>query len=123
MNVPVFRKAQIHLKGWGDELWLANTSQYCGKLLRFNKGAQFSTHFHGNKDETFYIVRGSIKFTHINPQTAAEASCFLSAGDVVDIPRLCSHRVEALDEALIFEISTHHEESDSYRVKPGDSQK
>ena len=32
------------------------------------------------------------------------------------------HQLEALDEGRIFEVSTHHEDSDSYRVLPGDSQ-
>jgi len=32
------------------------------------------------------------------------------------------HQLEALTDGRIFEVSTHHEDSDSYRVLPGDSQ-
>ena len=33
-------------KGWGHELIWATNDKYCGKLLKFNKGAKFSMHFH-----------------------------------------------------------------------------
>ena len=32
------------------------------------------------------------------------------------------HQLEAITDGRIFEVSTHHEDSDSYRVLPGDSQ-
>ena len=33
------------------------------------------------------------------------------------------HQIIALTDGRIFEVSTHHEDSDSFRVIPGDSQK
>jgi hypothetical protein len=33
------------------------------------------------------------------------------------------HQLESLTYGRIFEVSTHHEDSDSYRVLPGDSQR
>jgi hypothetical protein len=33
-------------KGWGHELIWVTNDKYCGKLLKFNKGAKFSMHFH-----------------------------------------------------------------------------
>ena len=39
-------------KGWGHEFIFATNDKYCGKLLKFNKSAKFSMHFHTHKDET-----------------------------------------------------------------------
>jgi len=47
----------------------------------------------------------------------------LSEGDVVRQRPGQPHQIKALTDGRIFEVSTHHEDSDSYRVIPGDSQK
>ena len=47
-------------KGWGYEKWICNTSEYCGKLLFFNKAKRCSWHYHLLKDETFYLQSGRI---------------------------------------------------------------
>jgi len=40
-------KPKIVEKGWGQEIWIHNDEEYCGKLLRFNKeGSKFSMHYH-----------------------------------------------------------------------------
>lgn len=122
-TAPTRRKVEEHPKGWGKETWLANTSQYCGKLLCFNKGAKFSAHFHDIKNETFYVLKGKVKLTWFNLQNADEIVDILIEGEVIDIPRLCVHQVEALEESIIIEVSTQHFDSDSYRVRKGDSQK
>ena len=49
-------------KLWGYELWIHNDSQYCGKLLVFEKiGNQFSMHYHVIKTETWYVLTEFIK--------------------------------------------------------------
>ena len=40
------RKTGFVEKGWGSELIWATNDKYAGKLLRFNKDARFSMHFH-----------------------------------------------------------------------------
>lgn len=110
-------------KGWGSEFWLVNNEDFCAKILRFNKGSKFSYHFHKEKREVFYVVKGYLKVIGINTENAEEYIMFLQKGEILDIPRGAIHRLEALEESEIWEISTHHEDSDSYRVKPGDSQK
>ena len=123
MSLPAFRQLEPHEKGWGREDWVCNTSDYCGKILRFHAGKRFSAHFHAVKAETFMLLSGTVSFCWNDPQTAAKEYRTLVAGDVVDIPRFCVHQIEALTDAVVIEFSTHHEDSDSYRVRPGDSQK
>ncbi len=123
MSLPIFRGLEVTEKGWGEERLIANHALYCGKLLCFKEGARFSSHFHRDKAESFYVLAGTVRFDWIDPQDATECSRSLAMGDVVDIPPLCIHRVTALTESVIIEVSNHHEDSDSYRVAPGDSQK
>ena len=121
MIYPYFRHSSETPKGWGKEVLLANRDGYCGKLLCFNKGAKFSMHFHDLKSESFYVLSGRIEFRYIGKGCVIFSET-LNRGDVVDIPRLCLHQVEALEESVLVEVSTRHEDSDSYRVAPGDSQ-
>lgn len=122
-TAPTRRKVEEHPKGWGREVWLAANDRYCGKLLCFNEGAKFSAHFHDLKSETFYVLKGKVKLTWFDLKNANEIEEILIEGEVIDIPRLCVHQVEALQESVIIEVSTEHKDSDSFRVRKGDSQK
>ena len=110
-------------KGWGKEIWLANNNKYCGKILKFNAGSKFSMHYHVDKEETFYILDGHLKLKYFDLSNAEEKIQDLYSVDVVDIPQFNPHKIEAIKESTIIEISTHHEDSDSYRIEKGDSQK
>ena len=110
-------------KGWGKEIWLANNNKYCGKILKFNASSKFSMHYHVDKEETFYILDGHLKLKYFDLSNAEEKIQDLYSGDVVDIPQFNPHKIEAIKESTIIEISTHHEDSDSYRIEKGDSQK
>jgi quercetin dioxygenase-like cupin family protein len=110
-------------KGWGGEIWIVNNKEYCGKILKFNKGSKFSMHYHIEKEETFFVSKGKLLLKSINLQNADEYFNEINAGDVVDIPRFAPHQLTALEDSEIIEFSTHHEDSDSYRIAKGDSQK
>ena len=50
----------VQEKGWGLELIWATNEKYCGKLMFFDrKGSKFSMHFHREKDESWYVLKGS----------------------------------------------------------------
>lgn len=80
-------------------------------------------HFHRNKREVFHVLSGRLYLLWIQVETARTFVIDLKPGDTVEIPRLQPHQLEALDDAQVIEFSTHHEDSDSYRVAPGDSQR
>ncbi len=115
-------QTEIHPKGWGKEEWIINCSDYCMKFLDFKAGTEGSMHFHVKKHETWYIAYGKLMLSTINTENAQKNQVILSAGDVVDIPRLNPHKVQALEDTRIIEVSTEHFEEDSYRVLPGTSQ-
>ena len=109
-------------KGWGEELIIENNDMYCGKILLFDKGSKFSMHYHMNKDETWYVEFGEFIYRWIDTKTAKLNEMKLKAGDVVRQRPGQPHQLEAISNGRIFEVSTHHEDSDSYRVMKGDNQ-
>lgn len=115
-------KPAIVPKRWGRELVFANNAMYCGKVLEFKKGSKFSMHFHRNKHETWYVASGALLLKWIDTETADQHTRALSAGDVVEVQPCQPHQLVALEDASVFEVSTTHRDSDSYRVLPGDSQ-
>jgi len=110
-------------KGWGKEIIICNHEFYCGKLLCFKQGAKFSMHYHMIKDETWYVNEGEVIYRWIDTETAEVKEQHLRVGDTVRQRPGQPHQLEALTDGIVFEVSTEHFNSDSYRVWKGDSQK
>ena len=98
-------------KVWGYERWLTNNDKYCCKLLSLNKGYQCSLHYHKNKDETFVVTKGHVRLEKGNEVLHLREGAFvrLTPGTV--------HRFTGLEDSMIMEVSTHHDEGDSYRLE------
>ncbi len=118
-----FPKNESHPKAWGSEEWIVNNDSYCLKFLNFKKGASFSYHFHLNKLETWYVLRGSLKLEYFDLANADKMVTNLKVGSIIHIPPGNPHKLTALEDSLIVEVSTTHREEDSYRIGKGDSQK
>jgi mannose-6-phosphate isomerase-like protein (cupin superfamily) len=110
-------------KGWGEEIIICNHELYCGKLLRFKQGAKFSMHYHMIKDETWYVDEGEFIYRWIDTETAEVNEKIVTVGEVVRHRPGEPHQLEALTEGVVFEVSTEHFDSDSYRVWKGDTLK
>ena len=108
-------------KGWGYEKWIVNCEEYCGKLLFFNKDKRCSWHYHKLKDEVFYVQSGKmlVKFSEQDDLELAE-TIILEKGDNFHVYRGLRHQMLALEDTELFEFSTQHFDSDSYRIKKGD---
>ena len=108
-------------KGWGYEKWIVNKEEYCGKLLFFNKGKRCSWHYHKLKDEVFYIQSGKIIVKYSTDDDLSRASeRILRPGDSFHVFRGLRHQMIALEDTELFEFSTQHFDSDSYRIEKGD---
>lgn len=110
-------------KGWGHETIIVNNELYCGKILHFNAGAKFSMHFHLKKKETWYVASGSFLFKWIDTRTADVVEETLGVGDTITNEVGSPHQIFCVEQGDIFEVSTQHFDSDSYRVGKGDSQR
>jgi mannose-6-phosphate isomerase-like protein (cupin superfamily) len=115
-------KSEIVKKGWGHEVIFVNNDLYCGKILHFNKDAKFSMHYHLKKKESWYIASGKFLFKYINTANADILELVLDVGDTITNEIGEPHQILCLEEGDVFEVSTTHYDSDSYRVMKGDSQ-
>mgnify|MGYP003353035536 CR=1 FL=1 len=120
-NKPIFLESENHKKGWGNEIWIVNNELYCGKILRFKQGAKFSMHFHMIKDETWYVKEGEFIYRWIDTETAEVNERIMKEGDSVRQYPGQPHQLEAITDGVVFEVSTEHFDSDSYRVIKGDN--
>ncbi len=115
------KPVRIVPKGWGREVWIANTSLYCGKILEIHKGKRCSFHYHKLKTESFYLRSGRLLVRVMrSTQTETPEEFEMSVGDCMDIPPGLVHQMEALEDAELFEFSTQHFDSDSHRLQKGD---
>lgn len=108
------------------------------------KGKRCSLHYHKNKHETFYIQSGkvivywsdnSVESVEKNAESirnkmvynSHEPTWFLGMLNYDILERGTSfvihpgriHQIVALEDTELFEFSTHHEDSDSYRIVKG----
>ena len=112
-------KPKIVNKDWGQEIWLVNNEHenYCGKILFIKKGHSTSMHFHAKKHESFYILEGELNIELVDTETTKKHEVSLSIGEVFSLDRLMLHRLKAVvSDVKFIEISSYHEDSDSYRV-------
>jgi quercetin dioxygenase-like cupin family protein len=108
-------------KGWGFEKWIVNNEKYCGKLLYFVKGKRCSWHYHKIKDEVFYIQSGKILVKYSDKDDIMNANeRILNPGDNFHVYVGLRHQMIALQDTELFEFSTQHFDSDSYRIQKGD---
>ena len=91
-------------KPWGYELWWARTDQYVGKVIHVNKGHALSLQYHNRKDETIFVWAGKILFER--QEGDALVARELVPGDAVHVTPPTVHRMTALEDSDIFEVST-----------------
>ena len=91
-------------KPWGYELIWGHTDRYVGKVLHVNKGESLSRQYHEMKDETLYVIAGKVL---LELQRGDEKdSITLGVGEAFHITPLTIHRIEALEDTDIVEVST-----------------
>ena len=108
-------------KGWGFEKWIVNCEEYCGQLLYFVKDKRCSWHYHELKDEVFYVQSGKLVVRYSEDDDLNNADhIILNPGDNFHVHRRLRHQMQALEDTELFEFSTQHFDSDSYRLVKGD---
>jgi mannose-6-phosphate isomerase len=91
-------------KPWGYELIFAHTDRYVGKILHVDKGHSLSLQYHEMKDETLYVVRGELRLTVEKDGDRREL--ILRKGEAFHIPPFLIHRMEAVVDTDVAEVST-----------------
>jgi len=92
-------------KPWGHELIWAVTERYVGKILHLRAGHALSLQYHEEKDETLFLLRGSVRFW-VGPLGGELEEVELLEGQSYHIPPGTVHRIEAITDSDILEAST-----------------
>jgi mannose-6-phosphate isomerase len=95
-------------KPWGWELIWADSELYVGKILFVRTGHSLSLQFHNEKDESWYVESGratlelgDVGQSVLNTEVIGAGACFRFRPGTV-------HRVTALEDTTILEVSTPH---------------
>jgi mannose-6-phosphate isomerase-like protein (cupin superfamily) len=90
---------------WGWELVWAETEHYVGKLLFVRAGEALSLQYHERKDESWLVREGR---AHLELGTVGGPleTVEIRAGDAFRYRPGTVHRVTALEDTLVLEVST-----------------
>jgi mannose-6-phosphate isomerase len=95
-------------KPWGWELIWAEADQYVGKLLFIRAGEALSLQYHERKHESWLVHEGRARL-ELGPADDGELELLeITPGDALRYPPGTLHRVTALEDTLIVEVSTPH---------------
>jgi len=93
-------------KPWGHELIWALTDAYCGKLLVVNAGHSLSLQFHREKDESWLVQSGRARVELSRAGDPVLKEEVVSAGACFRFEPGTVHRVTAIEDTTILEVST-----------------
>jgi mannose-6-phosphate isomerase len=96
-------------KPWGYELIFAHTDLYVGKVLFVRAGQALSLQYHEVKDEAWYIESGraNLELGSVGAERPLD-TVELVAGDAYHFRPGTIHRVAAIEDTTILEVSTPH---------------
>lgn len=99
-------------RDWGEEIFIAETPSYLGKILKMKAGSMGGLQYHVEKDETFYLQSGEAiveceTLAGTNGELVLTAIA-MSPGESYHIPPGAVHRVTAVTYCVFFEASTPH---------------
>ncbi len=87
-------------KPWGYEIWWAVTDRYVGKLIHVNRGHSLSLQYHVKKHESMYLMSGEAELL------LGDETRVFHPGESVIIPPPTKHRLTALTDVDVMEVST-----------------
>jgi mannose-6-phosphate isomerase len=101
---------------WGSYTVLSDEEDHKVKRIEVHPGRRLSYQRHAQRSEHWFVISGTGRFILDDAVTA------LAAGDAVDIPAGCAHRIENPDESeplVIIEVQhgTYFGEDDIERLQ------
>lgn len=104
-------------KPWGYELWINGQSpNYSFKKIFLKKGNRTSLQFHKKKIETNFLFKGSAELSLSKKNGKQEKNEIIkniykkkiSSGNYVNVNNYAVHRLKAISNIILFEVSTPH---------------
>ena len=94
-------------KPWGhEEIW-AECEAYVGKILVIRAGHRLSLQHHEVKEETVRLQSGCMEL-ELQADDGSMEVHLLNPGDVFHIHPGRKHRMHAIEDCEVFEVSTNH---------------
>ncbi|HJU47392.1 MAG TPA: cupin domain-containing protein [Gaiellaceae bacterium] len=94
-------------KPWGWELIWAETGAYLGKLLFVRAGQSLSLQYHERKEESWLVQEGRAAL-ELGERGGELVTTEIGPGDAFHYRPGTVHRVTALEDTLVIEVSTPH---------------
>ena len=95
-------------KPWGWELIWAHTGDYVGKILFVAAGHSLSLQYHNEKDESWYVESGRARLELGRSGDPLLNEQVITTGAAFHYEPGTLHRVTALEDTTILEVSTPH---------------
>lgn len=105
------KSSKIVNKPWGREIWIAEEEEYTGKILEINKDMQINLHYHTKEKGTLHLFEGILSVELLNG-----TAVIISSGETITFNPGDAHRLKAIDNVKIFEVSTPQLD-DAFRLK------
>ena len=105
------------IKPWGYELWInGQEPTYSFKKIFIKKGTRTSLQFHKKKVETNFLFDGVAQLSLSKKSGKYSSNEILkniynkkiSSGTFMNVKNFAIHRIEAISDILLFEVSTPH---------------
>ena len=105
------------IKPWGYELWISgNHPKYAFKEISIKAGTKTSLQYHQYKKETNFLLKGEANLHYLaNPSVPNDLVTpkdiqihQLKSNTSIDVEPNTLHRIEAITDILLFEVSTPH---------------
>ncbi len=92
-------------KPWGREITFAEEDFYTGKILDVAKDKRLSYHYHEDKKETLFLLQGKIHCI------IDDVEYLFETGKTLRFEPKTKHRICALEDTTLLEVSTREEGS------------
>lgn len=120
-GIPMLPEAKFRIATYGKDnfekvgmalITRINEKEYCSKWLVLLPGQRCPEHQHKLKKETFFCHSGQVVLS------IPEKEIILNPGDNYTLKPGTNHAITSKDGAIVEEVSTHDDNSDSYFTDP-----
>lgn len=113
-----FRTTDCRDKYWGTIETIMSREGYAAKRMLVKKGCAASLEFHCRKLESYFIHSGTL-LLRLRAGRGEDRFFEMQTGESALIPPGLMHQRGGIEDAVIIEISTKDEDSDSFLVEDG----
>ncbi|MFD8816130.1 hypothetical protein ACFV23_32735 [Streptomyces sp. NPDC059627] len=117
IRILQYSDAKVVMKPWGRERWLHEAeAPYCFKVIRISAGCRTSLQYHRHKQESNFLLEGEAVM-HYRETLDEPTQCIpMTAGTLVHVEAGSVHRIEAVTDIILVEVSTADDGSDTVRL-------